>query len=258
MIDLIIPCYNEAARFNKNLFFSYFEELENVHYIFVNDGSTDSTKELLDNLKLECKARNPEIPFSILNLKENVGKAEAVRQGVLFALKSTETEYVAYFDADFSTPLTEIDNLLQAIKTDNRRKAVLGSRIKKAGSVVERSQIRHYTGRIFATLVNNTILQIAIYDTQCGAKLFTKDCAKKIFNEPFVSRWLFDIELISRLQLIYPSTELNGIIYEQPLETWKEMGSSKIRFTDLLRMPYQLFRIHQKQKNDFQKNLGSR
>lgn len=248
MIQIIIPCYNEAERFNKEMFFSYFDVLEQIHYLFVNDGSTDATKSMLDAVKNEAFQRNPEVSVQVLNLPENVGKAEAVRQGVLTATENKDTKYIAYFDADFSAPLTEINNLKKAMTANTNRKAVLGSRIKKVGSFIERSSMRHFTGRIFATVVNNTILKIAIYDTQCGAKLFTKECAQQVFKEPFVSRWLFDVEVISRLQELYPINELNQIIFEQPLTVWKEMGDSKIRLKDLLKMPYQLFLIYKNQK----------
>ncbi|MBT0608847.1 glycosyltransferase [Aequorivita echinoideorum] len=255
MIDIIIPCYNEAARFNKKLFFSYLENLEQVHIIFVNDGSTDGTREMLNQIKTESISINEKTPITILNLDKNMGKAEAIREGVLFSMQNPKTENIAYFDADFSTPLTEITNLYRAMKEDTKREMILGSRIKKAGSTIERSQMRHYSGRIMATIVNNTILKIPIYDTQCGAKLITKRCAEIIFSEPFVSRWLFDIELISRLQVRYSKKSLKEIMYEQPLKTWVEMGDSKIRFKDLLRIPYQLFLIYKKQTND-EKNLG--
>ncbi|MBG44198.1 MAG: glycosyl transferase family 2 [Aequorivita sp.] len=257
MVQLIIPCYNEATRFNIHTFFDNFQFLENVHIIFVNDGSTDTTQELLLTIQLECETKNDTATVSILKLPNNVGKAEAVRQGMLLATKKPNTRFVAYFDADLATPLTEIKSLLNAMQSDSQRKMVLGSRIKKAGSTIERSALRHYTGRIFATVVNNLILKTAIYDTQCGAKMFTKQCAQQIFAEPFVSRWLFDIELISRMQVLYPTSHLNKIIYEQPLNTWKEMGDSKIRIKDLIEMPYQLYQIYNKQKDDFKKNKGT-
>ncbi len=256
MVQLIIPCYNEATRFNINAFLDYFKGLENVHILFVNDGSTDSTQELLLTIQLECETRNDNASVSIIKLPSNVGKAEAVRQGMRVATKKPNIKFVAYFDADLATPLTEVKNLLNAMLNDSRRKMVMGARIKKAGSHIERSAVRHYTGRIFATVVNNLILKIAIYDTQCGAKMFTKECAQQIFAKPFVSRWLFDIELISRIQMKYPTDQLNKIIYEQPLNTWKEMGDSKIRMKDLVEMPHQLFQIYKKQRDDFKKNEG--
>ncbi len=256
MVQLIIPCYNEATRFNIHAFLAYYKLLENVHIIFVNDGSTDSTHELLLTIQIECETRNDNASVSIIKLPSNVGKAEAVRQGMRVATKKPNTKYVAYFDADLATPLTEVKNLLLAMQMDSRRKMVLGARIKKAGSHIERSAVRHYTGRIFATVVNNLILKTAIYDTQCGAKMFTKQCAQQIFAKPFVSRWLFDIELISRIQVLYPTDQLNTIMYEQPLNTWKEMGDSKIRIKDLIEMPQQLFKIYKEQKDDFKKTEG--
>jgi hypothetical protein len=82
---------------------------------------------------------------------------------------------------------------------------------------------------------------VPIYDTQCGAKIFDAHLAEKIFTAPFVSKWLFDVEIVARilkLQQEYP----NAII-EVPLRVWNEVKGSKIKLKDLINIPYHLIKI---------------
>src|SRR5690606_22509226 len=104
-----------------------------------------------------------------------------------------------FFDADLATPLTEIRWLLQWGEREKKTGMIIGARVNLFGSThISRYMLRHYFGRFFATIVSN-MLGISIYDTQCGAKLFRADMATVLFGRPFLSRWLFDIELIYRL-----------------------------------------------------------
>jgi hypothetical protein len=86
-------------------------------------------------------------------------------------------------------------------------------------------------------------LKVAVYDTQCGAKVINFEVAKQIFEKPFISKWLFDVELLKRLQTIH---NLKEVVKEIPLEKWEEIGKSKIKFVDFLRIPFQLFQIYRK------------
>ena len=72
----------------------------------------------------------------------------------------------------------------------------------------------------------------------------TATCAKLVFTDPFTSRWLFDVEILVRLQKKLTRKEMLAQVYEQPLKTWIEQGDSKIRFIDILKLPSQLLTIY--------------
>ena len=120
--------------------------------------------------------------------------------------------------------------------------AAIGSRVKLLGRTIERSELRHYLGRVFATCASIT-LGLPVYDTQCGLKLFRNVPAiAAAVERPFLSRWIFDVELIARIGR-EAGTGAAVRIREVPLEVWRERGSSRLSATDFLRAPLELLRI---------------
>ena len=99
---VVIPCFNEAARLDLHSFAKYLAASSDVSFQFVDDGSTDATGTMLDDFA----ARNID-RVSVLHLSSNCGKGEAVRQGMLSAMKR-RPEFVGYWDADLATPLDAI------------------------------------------------------------------------------------------------------------------------------------------------------
>src|SRR5581483_4853652 len=102
MIDsaLVIPCYNEAQRVDVPAFHQFLAKASDVRLVFVDDGSTDQTAAVIEQLQ----SGHPET-VQLLKLARNQGKAEAVRQGVLFALDQFNPAVVGFWDADLATPL---------------------------------------------------------------------------------------------------------------------------------------------------------
>ena len=235
---IVVPCYNEMDRIQLPKFSEFLISNDFIYFCFVNDGSTDGTQKLLsDFVNL-----NPE-RSQLVNLSKNQGKAEAVRQGINTLLKSSKFQLVGYWDADLAAPLTEIRGFIQKFKSNNELKAVCGSRILRLGSSIRRSVFRHYFGRIFATIVSN-ILNIPVYDTQCGAKIFLAEFAEFIFSEKFLSRWFFDVELFARsIEHIGRQNTVNGVL-ELPLSQWHDQGQSKVTWANVLQTPMELLRIY--------------
>lgn len=232
---IIVPCFNEANRINSEKFKAFEKQNTTITFHFINDGSIDSTRLVLDEL---CRSSNC---FNVLHLEKNVGKAEAIRQGILNL--DTNYDYVGYLDADLSTPLEEIERLFHYAKKHNKP-FVMGSRIKRIGSDIDRRLKRHVSGRIVATIIDGFFLKMGIYDTQCGAKILEYQLAKKIFKEPFKTKWLFDVELILRTKIKYGNKYCLESIVEVPLLQWQDIGQSKITHWDILKLPLDFIKIH--------------
>lgn len=231
-ITIIIPFYNEEKRIEIECFHQIFNNFPQYKFLLVNDGSTDNTNTILN--KFKSKFPN----LTILKLDKNVGKAEAIRAAVL---SISNADFIVYYDADLATPFSELEKLIQFSILHQNYKMVMGARIKLIGNGVKRSLTRHYFGRIFATIVSQFVLKVAVYDTQCGAKVIDFEIAKLIFSKPFLSKWLFDVELLKRLQKIH---NLNEVVKEIPLENWTEIGNSKIKVIDFFKIPFELLKIY--------------
>lgn len=230
---IVIPCYNESRRLPIAEYESFLDQNKD-QIVFVNDGSTDGTIQILEGIQHKYP-----LQVSILNLKKNVGKAEAVRIGILTACRDIESGIVGYMDADLATPFEEVSNIKQAFSITSYR-MVFGSRILRIGANIHRFHTRHYLGRVMATLVS-IYLNIPIYDSQCGAKFFEPSIAKELFKTPFVSRWLFDVEIFKRI--ILSGNVIDECCYELPLHTWIEKGGSKISLWDFIKLPVEFMRI---------------
>ena len=239
--QIIVPCYNEEKRLDLASFRAFESPSHSITLLFVNDGSTDNTLQLLQSLHASKPSK-----FAILNLTENRGKAEAVRRGYLAALDS-HPDYIGFWDADLATPLDTIVQFIELAESRSELDMVIGARVKLLGRRVERHPLRHYLGRFFATAVS-AVLGIAVYDTQCGAKLFRASYPiDALFQQCFHSRWIFDVEIIARLiqsrrGKAVPQAE--QVIYEFPLTEWTDIPGSKLRYGDFLRAAWELFRLH--------------
>src|SRR5579871_5447466 len=236
---IVIPCYNEADRLNCDVIRGYLATSPDRRILFVDDGSTDSTLRLLEQLHQEVPAQ-----IRVLHQERNAGKGEAVRVGLLNAL-GTDAEVVGFWDADLATPLSAIDDLLDVLDSRPGVDIVLGSRVKLLGRTIERRASRHYLGRVFATCAS-LALGLAVYDTQCGAKLFRAGpYLKKLLERPFLSRWIFDVEILAMyIGLHGGDLEASASrIYEFPLYCWRDVGGSKVRPKDFLRAAIDLFVI---------------
>ena len=209
-------------------------------FCFVNDGSYDETGRLLEEMAGKSKS------ILLIDRTENRGKAESVREGALKLLEETDCEWVGFWDADLATPLNEIPLFKKCILERPYLGVVTGARILRLGANIVRHWYRHYFGRIFATFAS-LALGLPVYDTQCGAKLFRRDLASEIFAESFLSRWLFDVELLFRIQktALFKSQGVQ-ILYELPLHNWEDVAGSRLKSSDFLKAPLELLKIKRK------------
>ena len=233
-VTLIVPCYNEEQRLDVEAF----KSSRDAHFRFVNDGSTDGTQRVLQSLAAADPSR-----FRVLSLEKNSGKAEAVRRGMLEELRGP-ANYVGFWDADLATPLSELPRFIEILDERSDIDIVIGARVRLLGREISRNAGRHYFGRAGATLISSS-LGLAVYDTQCGAKVFrANDGMREIFATPFISRWLFDVEIIARLVQRIGRDAAARRMYELPLMVWHDVHGSKIKSRDYLRGLRDLWKIH--------------
>ncbi len=233
-LALVIPAWNEATRLRDAAFLEFVTSQEHVDLRFVDDGSTDATSEKLEAIRRRAPQR-----IVVQRLEPNRGKGEAVRLGMRAALDAGYS-LVGYLDADLAAPLDTALLLRDALLADPALAMVLGSRVKLLGWRITRSERRHYLGRIFATCAS-LALSLPVYDTQCGAKALRAGAATDAaLATPFLSRWLFDVELIARFR------DVGGAMREVPLPVWEDPGGSSLRARDFLGAPAELWRIRRR------------
>jgi len=180
--------------------------------IIVNDGSTDNTWGVINNLMQKF----PDI--SGVHYKKNAGKGYAVTSGMMF----TRGELVLMADADGATDIADFIKLRDAI--DMGASIAIGSRnISNEG--VNRSLLRDFLGQFNTFYVRYLVGIRGIEDTQCGFKLFARKAAKDIFLHLHLVRWAFDVEIL------YLSQVLKYQVVEIPVSFTDVAGSKLNVFT---------------------------
>lgn len=226
-LSVIIPMFNESKRIKTTLatVISFLNSKKYTHeIILINDGSTDDT---LDVVKSVSGFSDKVI---IINLERNQGKGNAIKQGMLFA----KGEYILFMDADGSTPITELDLLLQY--SEQGVDVVVGSRrISGAEILEERTFLRGILSLVFSTLVEITF-PLNIKDPQNGFKVFSNRAAKLIFELQTIKRWAFDVEVL------VIAKKLGLTVKEIPIH-WKNSILSKMNFLGMCGMISDLLRI---------------
>lgn len=228
---LVVPCYREAARLQPGRFLEFLEASEDTRLLFVDDGSPDNT---LQVLRAMASAQPDRV--GILSLETNLGKAEAVRRGLLDATKG-RPDLVGFWDADLATPLHLVEGFRTLLANRPEINWVLGSRWRGLGRTIRRNAVRHYVSRVFATAVS-VMLELPVYDSQCGAKVFRADAhLAGVLETPFSTRWVFDVEMLARLLRAHREgrgpAPLASVV-ELPLDEWVHDGRSHLGPLDYL------------------------
>jgi len=211
-LSIVIPAYNEADRLPETLALvrDWVEkQMFTTEVLVVNDGSADNTAEVAE----EITHRFPQLV--LINNEKNKGKGGAVKQGMLAA----QGEYRLFMDADYSTPITELEKLLPFIKDFE---VVIGSRYLDPESIkIKQPFKRRVISRLGNRLIQYSVLP-GVVDTQCGFKLFSAKATEAIFPRQVMKGWAFDVEILTI------ANELGYAIKEVPVD-WYDARQSKLR-----------------------------
>jgi len=220
-LSVVIPAYNEEQRIGESLTKTD-DYLKKQGYDFelivVDDGSNDKTVDLLKTYSR--KITN----LVILENEINQGKGYSVRNGIL----ASKGDIVLFTDADFSTPIEEVDKLLHWL--ENGYQIAIGSRAMPESQIkIYQAWYRQLMGKSFNKIIQ-LVLNLDYYDTQCGFKCFRRDAALEVFKALKSCRFSFDVEVL------YIAKHLGLKVKEVPI-CWFNSTGSKVRLIrDSLKM----------------------
>jgi dolichyl-phosphate beta-glucosyltransferase len=240
-LSVIIPAYNEEKRIANTLLDvdSYLaKQAYDYEIIVVVNGSHDRTYEIVRELE------TGKIKKAIaMNLVAG-GKGNAVKRGIL---DKASGDIILFMDADNATPISEVSKFLPYFTQGYS--VTIGSRYLDPHTV----KVPQPFYRVVLSRLSNIIIQLlavpGIKDTQLGFKAFTKEAAKDIFNFITISRWGFDMEVLT-------VAEYHGYkIKEVPVQ-WTEYGGGHVplkayieSLSDLIKIKYKAIKGDYSLKN---------
>jgi len=218
-LTLIVPTYNESLVIESSLrsITSFLDGRKHQYEIIIcDDGSTDDTAAKVSNLKIKG--------LELLSLPHR-GKGYAVKAG----MRKARGEFVVFMDADLSTPIDELDKLLEELQQG--AEIVIGSRrVEGLPSEHRQPVLRHIAGNIYARIVRTLFLP-RVKDPQCGFKGFRHSAAIRLAELGKVDGFAFDTELLLMAR------KLNITVKEIPV-AWQDSGNSSV---SLLRDGFKMF-----------------
>ncbi len=163
-LTIVVPVYNEEdnlLRVEKELLEYSKIARQPTKILFVNDGSTDNSQDLIEAI---C---NRQTNFSYLLFTENRGLSAAIKAG----FEHTETDLVGYIDSDLQTAPEDFNKLLAYIDDYD---LVTGVRADRKDSFVKNMSSKIANG------IRRAFTHDGMDDTGCPLKIIKTEFAKRI------------------------------------------------------------------------------
>ncbi len=163
-LTIIVPVYNEEenlARVGEELSAYLGRTPTDATVLFVNDGSSDRSAELIEAL---C-ATNPR--FGFLHLERNHGLSTALKAG----FDHVVTPYAGYIDSDLQTSPDDFDALMAFAAQHD---LVTGVRMNRKDGLVKNASSR------IANAIRRSITHDGVSDTGCPLKVIRTDVARRM------------------------------------------------------------------------------
>lgn len=165
LVSVVAPFYNEVdnAPLLAEKIDAVFGALPGYEYecLFVNDGSTDGTREAIDGLA----AANPRV--RPVHLRRNRGQSAALVAG----MRRAKGEYILTLDGDLQNDPCDFPKMLELLRNYD---CVCGYRAKRNDTFV-----RRFSSKV-ANRVRDAVLHDGIRDSGCGSKGFRRKCVEHI------------------------------------------------------------------------------
>lgn len=188
-LSLIIPIYNAEKFIFESLLKLTEWRLKTsylVQIILVNDGSSDSTKNIIENY---MKTEDSSIKLLSYNL--NQGKGYAVKKGMLEAVG----EFRIFTDSDIPYGVDIFDEIIYYLDF-KEFDVCIGNRKSESSKYIQKiSKIRKISSKIFTLIISRYVVT-GVKDTQCGLKGFRAEIAEKLFSNLHIKGFAFDVEAL--------------------------------------------------------------
>jgi glycosyltransferase involved in cell wall biosynthesis len=227
---IIFPFYNEENRIDVFLLEDFINSI-GIDVIFINDGSTDRSKELIAEVLARINVK-----FTLINLEKNVGKTNAIRVAILESIKNG---YAFILTQDLDIPYSSSDainalNLIDSTSAD----IFSGARVRLAGSGIRRAPLRQWAGRVIATIIF-IFYSKEFYDPQSPCKVYKVSSIQSALQRRFKSRWFGDVELLYRLK----KAKHDVICKEFVLNDWQDKPDGKLGIRSVFSVIWDLIKI---------------
>ena len=189
-LSVIIPVFNE-----KNFLTKLFGEIKNYfndsknEVIFVDDGSTDGSTNILKELK---EKKNYKFLFKLIKLDINSGKGKAIQIGI----KNSIGEYILLQDADLELDTRDAREMYDMIKNNSDIKCIFGSRYLSGKLKKNNYFFNSLIGKI-NSLIFNIFFAQSLSDVHCGLKILHRHVIEKI--KLTVNDFGIEIDLASQI-----------------------------------------------------------
>ena len=164
-VSMVIPAYNEEQSLEE-LYDRLKAVLDRIasryEMIFIDDGSTDRSLEILHSLRERDRA------VKIIAFQRNYGKSAALSEG----FKAADCNYVVTIDADLQDNPDEIPEMIERL--EGGAELVSGWKVNRQDPLS-----KTLPSRIF-NLVTSAVSKVKLHDFNCGLKAYRRDVVKNI------------------------------------------------------------------------------
>lgn len=233
-VVIVLPCYNEGKELKEKVTFlrNYLQQLSSEYgfeYIISDDCSSDDTKKVGESIP----------GVHTISYENHLGKGAAVKNGIQYALKNIDFDYLLFMDIDLSTELNAVE---PALKLLEEYPFVLGSRYDKESKILIKQPLSRRLVSKISRLIIKTMFHLKVKDSQCGFKGMNKETAQFIVERARVEKFAFDVEYLYILKL-------NKIAYKSLPVRWNDDRDSRVKvISSSLNFFKDLFKLKRKKK----------
>lgn len=203
-VGLVIPAYSpDVDRLTE-----YVEQLDEIL-------SPATIRIELDTAEGDVPPKLAALPATINSVPYRRGKGAAITDG----FEEHSTDVLAFADADGATPAREMKKVIEAITEGGADLAAGSRRHPDATVATHQTRARRYLGDSFAWLARR-LLEVDLYDYQCGAKAITADGWEQVRQHLYESGFAWDVELLAI------AGALDLTVEEVPVEWYDRPGST--------------------------------